>query len=184
MELLGLWALLMIPAIAILVIWFIVSTPTAHLAERDGKEHFVCDTGGFTGPPGGLVFFFILVAYAALVLLLGVILSILARKVPSQFNESKLIAFSIYNIAFLCAVIIPVFLTVQPFNPYLAWIFRTVAIIYAFSATMFLQFVPKLIGIFILDRGTNPKPRIINTAKKSPSNTLKSTKTASISAEF
>jgi hypothetical protein len=47
----------------ILGIWTLVSTPTAELEYIDGRDHWVCDTGGFTGPPGGYVFFFILVGY-------------------------------------------------------------------------------------------------------------------------
>jgi len=158
LELFVLWSVIMAPAVLILVIWTIVSTPTATMRHRDNADHYVCETGGFTGPPGGLIFFFIFVAYSALVLFAGMVLAIVARKVPSQFNESKLINFSIYNIAFLAVVIIPVFLTVQPFNPFLAWIFRTLAILYAFTATMALQFVPQIIGIFIVDRCKNVKP--------------------------
>merc|ERR1711879_926022 len=114
-------------------------------------------SGGFTGTPGGLIFFFILVAYGFVVLLLGIFLSVVTRNVPSAFNESKLLAISIYNLGFLAVVIIPVFLTVQPFNPFIAWILRTVAILYAFTATMTLQFLPMLIGVFIIDKGKNVK---------------------------
>ena len=46
------------------------------------------------------VFFGLLVGYGCLILLIGVVLSILTRKVPSLFNESKLLAISIYNIGF------------------------------------------------------------------------------------
>merc|ERR1712130_194418 len=159
LELMVLWGVVMLPAVIILIIWTIVSTPTAKMKEFSDMDHYVCATGGFTGEPGGLVFFFILVAYGALILFLGAVLSFLARKVPSRFNESKLLAISIYNIGLLSVVIIPVFLVVQPFNPFLAWIFRTIAILYAFTATLLLQFVPKLVGIFIIDKGSNPRLR-------------------------
>ena len=101
------------------------------------------------------MFFFIFVGYSALILLLGGFVTIISRNIPSQFNESKLIAISIYNLVFLAAVIIPVFLVLQHYNPFIAWILRTLAIIYAFSATMLLQFVPKIVGIFIIDKGKN-----------------------------
>jgi len=52
MMLLALYAIMVIPAIIILVVWTIVSTPTARLEERDDREHYVCTTGGFTGKPG------------------------------------------------------------------------------------------------------------------------------------
>lgn len=148
-----LWALIMIPALLIVVLWTIISTPTAAMMESNGEDHFVCTTGGFTGTPGGLVFFFVLVAYAVLVLGFGAAISILVRNVPSLYNESKLLTISIYNLGFLAAVIIPVFLVVEPFNPFIAWILRTCAVLYAFTATMLLQFLPKVISIFIVDKG-------------------------------
>ena len=128
-EVFLLWLCAMIPALIILTIWMIVSTPTARMEERDGEEHYICTTGGFTGEPGGIIFFSIFVAYSAIILLIGAVVSILARNIPSSFNETKLLTISIYNLGFLAAVIIPVFLVVQPFNPFIAWILRTVAVL-------------------------------------------------------
>merc|ERR1712232_388909 len=152
-----LWSALMIPAVFIVVLWTIVSTPTAKMEERSEKDHYVCATGGFTGAPGGIVFFSIFVAYAAIVLVTGAVISFLSRNVPSGYNESKLLTISIYNLGFLSIVIIPVFLVVNPFNPFIAWILRTCARLYAFTATMVLQFLPQLVGIFIIDKGRNVK---------------------------
>ena len=154
-QLLIIWIVMMIPVLLILVIWTIVSTPTAKMKDIDGTDHYVCTTGGFTGEPGGYVFFAILVFYGAIVLLLGVFLSIVTRKVPALFNESKLLAISIYNLGFLAVVIIPVFLVVDPYNPFLAWILRSIAILYAFSATMFLQFTVPVFSIIFIDKLQN-----------------------------
>jgi len=154
-ELLIFWLIVMIPAIIILILWTIISTPTAGMEERKDEDHYVCKTGGFTGSPGGLIFFFILVGYTALVLVFAAIISILIRNVPSQFSEVRLLTISIYNLGFLSVVIIPVYLVVQPFNPFIAWILRTSAILYAFTATLFIQFVPIIIGIFLIDKGQN-----------------------------
>ena len=151
------WIIIMIPAFVIIILWTSISTPTAMLKDIDGADHFICTTGGVTGEPGGLVFFFIFVAYCAIILLIGALISILIRNVPTAFNESKLMTISIYNLGFLAAVIIPVFLIVQSINPFIAWILRTCAVLYAFSATMVLQFFPKLVGILIIDKG---KPRM------------------------
>ena len=157
LELLILWIIVMIPAVIILTLWTIISTPTAKLESFDGEDHYVCATGGFTGEPGGYVFFGIFVGYCGLVLLIGAIISIVARNVPSYFNETKLLAISIYNLVFLGVVIIPVFLVVKPYNPFIAWILRTCAILYAFTATLMIQFLPILFGIFIIDKGQNVK---------------------------
>ena len=156
-ELIILWFLCMIPAVVILVLWTIISTPTAVLMEQDGKDHYVCYTGGFTGYPGGYVFFSIFVAYSAFILFLGAVLCFLIRHVPSQFNESKLIAISIYNLVFLSVVIVPVYMVLISYEPFIAWIIRTCAILYAFTATMILQFLPKIIGIIFIDKFKNVK---------------------------
>jgi len=147
-QVLAVWLLMVIPAIFILFLWTLISTPTATLEERDGHEHYVCQTGGFTGPPGGIVFFAIFVAYVVLLLIFGAIVSFLTRKVPSMFNESRLIAISIYNLVILAGIIIPVYFVLQYFNPFVAWIIRTLAILYGFSATLVLMFVPKVWGVY------------------------------------
>ena len=169
-ELLVLWLVCMIPAVFILVLWTIVSTPTADVQERNGEDHYVCTTGGFTEEPGDYVFFALLTAYGTILLLLGAILSIVIRKVPSLFNESKLLAISIYNLAFLCVVIIPVFLVVHPFNPYIAWILRSTAIVYAFTATMVLQFAFPVFRIIITDRFQDPEITFMSFSSKTSTN--------------
>ena len=155
LELFVYWFLIMLPALIILILWSIISTPTASLEDLDGNDHFVCTTGGFTGAPGGYVFFAIFASYSAFVLFVGTIISILSRNVPSMFNESKLLTISIYNLVFLSVLIIPLFLVLRESYPFWAWIFRTCAVLYAFTTTLLLQFVPKIFGIIILDKGKN-----------------------------
>ena len=155
LQLLGLWLLILIPAVVILILWSIISTPTAAFEERNDNQHYVCVTGGFSGPPGGIIFFSVFVAYSAFVLFIGALISFAVRKVPAAYNEATLLTISIYNLGFLSVVIIPVFLAINPFNPFVAWILRTAATLYAFTATLVLQFVPILFGVFILDKGKN-----------------------------
>ena len=152
-----LYVFLLLPVFVIIVIWCIVSTPSASMVERDGNDHYLCTSGGFTGTPGGLVFFFILVAYGICILFFGIFLTVATRNVPSQFNEGKLLAISVYNLGFLSVVIIPVFLVLEEYQPFIAWILRTCAILYGFSATMFLQFIPPVFGIIFIDRFKNIK---------------------------
>ena len=154
LDLFVLWVLLLIPGIIILILWTAIATPTAKLRDINDDDHYVCSTGG-VGDPAGYVFFSIFVAYCAIILLFGALVSFLIRNVPSKFNETKLLTISIYNLGFLSAVIIPVFLVVNPYNPFIAWILRTVAILYAFTATMFILFAPIIFGIFISDKGKN-----------------------------
>ena len=153
-DLFILWIVLLLPGILILILWTSIATPTASFREIGDHHHYVCSTGG-VGDPAGYVFFSIFVAYCAVILLFGGLVSILIRNVPSKFNEAKILSISIYNLGFLAVVIIPVFLVVNPFNPFIAWILRTCAILYAFTATMFILFVPIIVGIFISDKGKN-----------------------------
>jgi hypothetical protein len=76
--------------IVIIIIWTIISTPEAALEEHQDEDHWVCTTGGFTGEPGGIVFFFVLVGYFGFLLLLSFILLFLNRKTPYRFMDSRL----------------------------------------------------------------------------------------------
>ena len=156
------YILIMIPSILILFLWTLISTPTAHLKKigDHNYDHYICDTGGFTGPPGGLIFFFIFVSYSAILLLFGALISFAIRKVSNSFNESKLIAISIYNILILSIFIIPIFMVLLTFNPFIGWVIRSLAILYAFTTTLVLLFIPKLIGV-ISDRVSLPLPSFL-----------------------
>merc|ERR1712137_101879 len=155
MRLFLMWCALMVPGIIIIILWMIISTPTAALVEINGEDHFICTTGGFTGYPGGYVFFSIFVVYTFLVLVFGALISFATRNVPSMFNEVKLLTISIYNLGFLAIVIIPVYILINPINPFVAWILRTISVLYALTATLITQFTPKIFGVIILDKGKN-----------------------------
>merc|ERR1712137_33115 len=167
LELCVLWLILLIPALIILILWTIISTPTAEMREIDGDDHYVCSTGGFTGAPGGIIFFFILVGYEAVVLLFGLFLSFVTRNVPSMFNESRLLAICIFHITFLAVVAIPVVIVLMELSLFAAWIIRTTAVLYVFSSTLVLQFGPIMYGIVITDRCKNVKYRNTNGNKMS-----------------
>ena len=152
------WLILLIPAIIILILWMIIATPSAQLRNHQSYDHLVCSSAGLTGPPLGIIFFFIFVAYAALLLLFGAFLSFVTRNVPSLFNESKLIALSIYNLVFLSVVVIPVVIVLNNINPFAWWIIRSVAIFYAFFATLIVQFLPKFVPMFVVDRCSDDDP--------------------------
>ena len=171
------WIITMIPAVFIVALWAIISTPTASLEEVQDELHYVCTSGGFTGYPGDYIFFAIFTSYALIILIAGVIISILARNAPSAFNETKILTISIYNIFLLGTVGITVYLIVFPYNPFIAWILRTLFILYVFGATMFLQFVPLLVGVFIIDKGGNPR-RNLNLQLSSLSQTSSTSQTS------
>jgi hypothetical protein len=144
--------LLMIPSVIILVIWTAFATPTAKMEEWSGEDHYVCATGGLIGYPGGYIFFAIFVAYTTLILLFGVFLAFVTRNVPEEYSESRLVGYSVYNLTFLGAVVIPVFFVLRETNPVAAWVIRTLGILYGFTATVWLQFIPPMILLVYRDR--------------------------------
>ena len=152
-ELFGLWLLIMIPGVIIIILWSAIATPTAAMEQ----DHYICTSRGITGSVGTIIFFSIFVAYSMIILLFGAFISIISRKIPSQFSETKLLTISIYHLAFLAIVIIPVNIVLYISNPYLDWIIRALAILYTFGATVFIQFAPVIFGIFVIDKGQNVK---------------------------
>merc|ERR1711972_546553 len=74
------------------------------------------------------------------------------RNVVSTFNESRLIAISIYNITFSAIVTIPIVFVLKDSDPFITWIIIVTAFAYGFTATLVLQFVPKIWGIVVRDK--------------------------------
>merc|ERR1712137_46723 len=185
LELGLLWFAIMLPALLILILWTIISTPTATMKEYDGTDHYVCETGGFTGPPGGIVFFFILVGYLAALMLIALFLAYKTRRVPSMFNEASLIWMSIFHLAFLGVVIIPVVMILNEFDPFISWIIRTIAILYAYTATLVLQFLPKVVGVIIIDRckETSVEKRLFKDGHSGTPKSIQSTKSSTSDAD-
>ena len=106
-------------------------------------------------------------------LFIGVVLSIVTRKVPSMFNESKLLAISMYNLGFLSVVIIPLVVVLQSLNPFVSWILRTCAVLYSITATMVLLFFPMVFRVIVIDKFSNVK--VFKSALKMKTNISTST---------
>ena len=76
----------------------------------------------------------------------------------SSMNQNS-IALSIYNLVFLSVVVIPVVIVLNNINhPFAWWIIRSVAIFYAFFATLIVQFLPKFVPMFVVDRCSDDDP--------------------------
>ena len=164
-----------LPVLILLALWTGLATPTAKLIEApsDNREHLLCSYGGVAGMIGFYFFFFAIVAYVALFLLFAIFLSIATRNVVSTFNESRLIAISIYNITFSSIVTIPIVFVLRDTDPLITWIIIVTAFAYGFTATLFLQFVPKMWGIVVRDAfqknsesGSNSEPNHASVTSK------------------
>merc|ERR1712137_81909 len=144
----GCITILMTPFILIMVIWYIVSTPTANYErDIDGEDnHYICISGGLV-PHLTWVFFFILVGYGGIVLVLSAIFVFVTRSVKTKYNEAQTIALSIYNLVFVGIVSVPVLFVLQLQHSILAyWILLNVIILYTFTSTIFFHYAPLFVG--------------------------------------
>mmetsp|Transcript_32449 Transcript_32449/g.55508 ORF Transcript_32449/g.55508 Transcript_32449/m.55508 type:complete len:807 (+) Transcript_32449:34-2454(+) len=133
----------------IMLLWTIIATPTAELEEHDDLDHYLCTSGGFTGEPVGLVFFFILVGYCGVLLFGSLFISFLVRHVPQPFMDKRLVFLSVFNLTFASAVVIPVYFVLIGISPFAAWIVRTFGILYGFGSTLAVHMVPKCVGLLL-----------------------------------
>eukprot|EP01095_Lingulamoeba_sp_RSL-Kostka_P010069 TRINITY_DN354_c0_g1_i3.p1 TRINITY_DN354_c0_g1~~TRINITY_DN354_c0_g1_i3.p1 ORF type:complete len:562 (+),score=197.55 TRINITY_DN354_c0_g1_i3:945-2630(+) len=151
--------ILMAPCFLLCALWTLIATPMAKVIEVDGRDHPVCTTGGFINHvAAGYTFFGLMVAYIGILLLLGIFLYTMLRctNVPSEYNEANLVGYTLYNLTFLGAVVIPVYFVIYENNPLAAWIIRTLAIMYAFLATLTLQFLPHMFVIIFINHFKDP----------------------------
>merc|ERR1712137_748664 len=137
------------PFFIILIVWYIVSTPTADYVSIDGvdQKHYVCVSGGLVE---GLtwVFFFILVGYAGIILVLSSVFVFVTRSIKTKYNEAQTIALSIYNLVFVGIVSVPVLFVLHLQDNILAyWIMLNCIVLYAFSSTVFFHYMPLFFGI-------------------------------------
>merc|ERR1712224_844816 len=91
--------------------------------------------------------------YTALFIAFGIITGVLLLMTCCLIPF--VIAISIYNLGFLAAVCIPVIIVLDYINPFASWVIRSISVLYAFTATLVLQFAPKVIGVLLVDRGRN-----------------------------
>merc|ERR1712137_15360 len=137
------------PFFVILVIWYIVSTPTASYEDIDGvdDDHYICISGGLV-PHLTWVFFFMLVGYGGVILVLSAAFVFITRSVKTKYNEAQTIALSIYNLCFVGIVSIPVLFVLHLQHNILGyWICLNIVILYAFFSTMFFHYMPLFVGV-------------------------------------
>ena len=129
------------------MVWYIVSTPTAGFKKLRAEEgHYICLSEGLV-PGLTWIFFFLLVGYAGFVLGLGAFFVFMTKRVKTKYKEEQVIALSVYNLAFVGLVSVPVLFVLNYQENVLAfWILLMVAINFAFGSTLFFNFAPLLIG--------------------------------------
>jgi len=112
---------------------------------------------------GGLIIVYILVAFKLFLLLSGIIITFLIRKVKYiHLNESKWIAYSTYNL-FISAVVV-IILQLALDDRDLLFILRSLFIIFPIITTNLLLYLPKFYFFF---RGKDTKQRTKHSTTKS-----------------
>ena len=86
-------------------------------------------------------------SYKGLMLLFGAIMSFSTRSVSENFNESRPIALSIYNVLFTCCLIIPIALLTSNDGRTL-YLLAIFAIYWVTLSTLAIIFVPKVVTIY------------------------------------
>jgi len=130
----------------LLAIWSGTSRPQAIVNVvdplRPSKNHMVCSNG-----KSGTAMLSILVAYKLLIVFYGIYMSIRIWKIPlKQFNESRAIAFSMYNM--LCFGILAFGLQVsKSIDDPAMFIVRSICLLLSTFFTVVSIFVPKIIHI-------------------------------------
>jgi len=82
------------------------------------------------------------------VLLLGCNLAVLARKVRSEFNETKWITLSIYNIVVTMAILVPI-TTTNALDRVTCFTIRSFGLVGATLLTISILFLPKLYRVYV-----------------------------------
>ncbi|KAI8817217.1 7 transmembrane sweet-taste receptor of 3 GCPR-domain-containing protein [Fimicolochytrium jonesii] len=78
----------------ILIVWTIVSAPTAMLVSAGSNNYYVCSSSS----PGQGIFSGLLFGWNGILIVSGLAVAYLTRNISSVFSESKNIALGIYNI--------------------------------------------------------------------------------------
>eukprot|EP01102_Stenamoeba_stenopodia_P014664 TRINITY_DN4896_c0_g1_i3.p1 TRINITY_DN4896_c0_g1~~TRINITY_DN4896_c0_g1_i3.p1 ORF type:complete len:1045 (-),score=275.20 TRINITY_DN4896_c0_g1_i3:1905-5039(-) len=137
--------------IIVLVVWMIVAPPNKRDVieidvsgeEADNTITYECDYGYPSS-----VFIILLIVMEALLLAFNCVVAFLTRNIPSNFNESKHIAFTMYNAAIMMTVAI-VLVIVFNDDPTAILIIVALTILFQCLVTLVVLFAPKLYLSFL-----------------------------------
>jgi len=128
----------------ILICWTIIDPLSVQPVEMlDKSIQYQCKSKS-------ILFWIIFLVYKGVWLLFGAILSFLTRDVATEYNESKSIAYAIYNDIVLCIVAIPLAIALEQI-PSGVLIIEIAVILLAFTFTLFILFFDIWYKIFFAD---------------------------------
>jgi hypothetical protein len=139
--------------IVILIVWSAAFTPHVHTIvvdeHRPSLNYRTC-VGSQTLP-----FAVASIIYHASLIIGGVLLGFLSRTIRSEYNESKFILISMYNLTF-SGLILLVLYAIQVSDRYVDFLIRSIAILWGVTATLCILFIPK---IYFVVTGSNDPTR-------------------------
>jgi len=111
-----------------------------------GDDYMVCDSATTISnrPQIQTAFLATLGSVKAIPLIIGVWLSLVVRKAPSDYNESKFLAYAMYNQSFCLIVLLAIWLTIEDQNYNLKYILRSFVILWGITITLIVIFAPKI----------------------------------------
>lgn len=127
--------------IILLIIWTAGFTPVAETivvdVNRPILDYRVCNLDN------ALPIEVVLIVYYGLLITTGIVFGFWSRKARSEFNESKFILFSMYNVAF-AAIILLVLFCIQVSDRSILFLIRSIAVLWGVTATLCLLLIPKI----------------------------------------
>jgi len=136
--------------IALLIIWTAFDLPKPKLAHNDPddstKEHYICGNRYFS------VFASLIATSLAAILIAGVVLSFLSRKIDFEGNESRLIRLTIFSAGILAILIVPLLIAFADEYPFAKIILSNLGIMFIVTLVMLIYFGPRLITFHFGDR--------------------------------
>jgi len=150
-------SLLASPSILVLVLWTIISPYKSIEEHHPDKLEIVTVCRSSTD-----VFLWLLMSYDFLLLICGCVMAFLTRNSPSNYNESKHIAFSVYNgtVTIVAIVLVVSFLG----TPVALFLSVTVTILFTTTVTLCSIFGGKFYAIFLrTSRVLRLENKIVNT---------------------
>jgi len=149
--------LLASPSVIILIVWTIVSPYKKILELHPESQEIITTCRSDTN-----IFFWLLLSYEFLLLMLGCVMAFLTRRAPSNYHESKHIAFSVYNgtVTIIVVVIIVAFIG----TPTALFLSVSITTLFTTTVTLCTIFGGKFWEIFFRrSRVTRLQKKIANT---------------------
>ncbi|TMW63462.1 hypothetical protein Poli38472_002403 [Pythium oligandrum] len=163
--------------VVIIGIWYIVDKPTPHITMNIASE-FLGEVDLITCESRSVIFTAVLFFWKAVVLLVGLYLSFLIRKISADFQESLWIFASCLVVLVACVLLLPLAYMVQ-LSAVIFYLFLSVILLICTAVVMGLMIIPKLKKMRVADVNSS-------SGKSLPS--LRSRKTTNVSqvsrAEF